>query len=544
MILLRNFLKKGDELLNIQRVIIIVQVIFFLGILRQIDLPGLYFDEAGVDYLATRFLNPSIDNPLWIFPTNWLPFLGTLYGGVPGAYVDVPIFGFFGTNIFTVRMSHALTGGLILFAIQVLIFKVSKKKYLTLMFGLLLATSPVYLTSFRSLAMACFFGLPFTILAFYLLYDINAKNSFFKRKLLLAGALTGFACYAYFVYFIFIPLIVFFLVLKTKEIKSIVIIFAGWVVGFLPYFLGIYLMFEKQGSLKSGLDWIRWAISVNKPIAGDPNPLNRIKFGLDQLGNALFNIQPEVMVLGKSIFAPSVSNLLILGLLIFTTLIPFLFLFISKISKSKNQYEIAPQDKVILLLPWIYLSLLSSIFGSRLAVWHILPTLPLLYVSLALASYQISRVLKSSKMMSAMIFGILLIIMPLNFVHQNLYFKELSRSGGVGMNSSSLNDLASEGLRNSNTSVYFFPDWGFWTSFATLTDNRVRYELNVTTEIIQARIAEDKNLSIVFWKSTDSQRYMELLQQAIPAGFNHQVKDYTDRNGNYVFREIIVSAKE
>ena len=112
------------------------------------------------------------------------------------------------------------------------------------------------------------------------------------------------------------------------------------------------------------------------------------------------------------------------------------------------------------------------------------------------------------------------------------------------MNSSSLNDLASEGLRNSNSTVYFFPDWGFWTSFATLTDNRVRYELNVTTEIIQARIAEDKNLSIVFWKSTDSQKYMELLQQAIPAGFNHQVKDYTDRNGNYVFREIIVSAKE
>jgi hypothetical protein len=127
-----------------------------------------------------------------------------------------------------------------------------------------------------------------------------------------------------------------------------------------------------------------------------------------------------------------------------------------------------------------------------------------------------------------------------NLTQQQIYFKELNRSGGIGMNSSALNDLAFEAVTKDETAVYFLPDWGFWTSFATLTGNKVKYELNVTPELIASHLGIGRDIRIVFWNKADEAKYLKLLQDV--AGDSHQtsVREFKDKLGGYSFTSILV----
>ena len=89
-----NFKNKLFNNLN-KLVIAVIQFIFWAGILRYIDLPGLYHDVVNPDYIAAHSLNDQFNNPGGALASKWFPMLGNIYHGVQNYYVDLPIFYFF-----------------------------------------------------------------------------------------------------------------------------------------------------------------------------------------------------------------------------------------------------------------------------------------------------------------------------------------------------------------------------------------------------------------------------------------------------------------
>ena len=143
-----NKLKSSPEI-KLQRVpnaadmvaILFVQAAFWIGILRHIELPGLYMDAVNPDYLAVQTLNPELSNPAWILPTAWFPILGNLYHGVQNYYLDLPLFWFFGSNIVTVRFSQALFGSIIVLLLYSVSIRATGNRLISFFASLALATN-------------------------------------------------------------------------------------------------------------------------------------------------------------------------------------------------------------------------------------------------------------------------------------------------------------------------------------------------------------------------------------------------------------------
>ena len=52
----------------------ILQLVYWIGILHAVELPGLYMDAVNPEYLAARTLNPEIKNPVFALPTAFFLF--------------------------------------------------------------------------------------------------------------------------------------------------------------------------------------------------------------------------------------------------------------------------------------------------------------------------------------------------------------------------------------------------------------------------------------------------------------------------------------
>jgi hypothetical protein len=61
--------------------------------------------------------------------------------------------------------------------------------------------------------------------------------------------------------------------------------------------------------------------------------------------------------------------------------------------------------------------------------------------------------------------------------------------------------------------AYLFPEWGFFTSFAFLTENRVRYSVDIAPRTIQL-LKQDgiTEFRLVYWDASEEGRYRRALQ--------------------------------
>ena len=53
-----------------------IQFVFWIGILRYIELPGLHHDAINPDYIAARTINDQLYSPGGALFTAWFPLLG------------------------------------------------------------------------------------------------------------------------------------------------------------------------------------------------------------------------------------------------------------------------------------------------------------------------------------------------------------------------------------------------------------------------------------------------------------------------------------
>ncbi len=489
-----------------------VQAAFWIGVLRHIELPGLYMDAANPDYLATQTLNPGLSNPAWTFPGAWFPILGNLYYGVQNYYLDLPIFWLFGSNIVALRLAHALFGSIIVLLLHFISIRATGNRYISFFAALALATDISFLASFRTQFSLLLESDAWLFGALLCLFPQNSGKEASGRMCLLSGVFFGLAVYGYFVFLFFLP--AFILLVDRSSCKatswiSVKYWIAGFSIGMLPYVFGYVSMIVALGGVSATISWVAGTVGALSPLSSKLSFVDSLEHVFRNTVYAINNAGNELMIFGKPNKAlwSSVKVFLIIG-----TMLLGIALAARLYWARKNSL-----GSWLVILPFSYL-VIAATLGNRLWVHHFSVLVPIAYLVCAVVVNLAFQAMEGRSLMTdffwrrklVIIFGSIFIFF--NFYQQQIFFSRLDRTGGVGVSSSALNVMAEEALSAQSNAVYFFPDWGFFMSFNLLTGNRIPYELELNPKLIEKHSAKNREIHVAFWKRSDSDRYASLLK--------------------------------
>lgn len=215
----------------------------FLTGVKQIELPGVYFDAVYPDYLGAIGAFPEHDNFTQITQHMGLPLLGNLYHGTITAGVQWLILKCVGrANVYTLRCVNlfyiAILGCIVFYVIR----KVSGKNIFSLVMAILCVTAEnIYVLS-RTQYYIMLPGCIFYFLSVFFLFDIvTFKNR--KANILTAGIFEGLAFYGYFSYLFMAPASLVVLWIKEKDknhVENSVIYIIGLLIGSIGYIWGYF----------------------------------------------------------------------------------------------------------------------------------------------------------------------------------------------------------------------------------------------------------------------------------------------------------------
>ena len=493
-------------------VLSVLLAIFWAGVLRHIELPGLYMDAVNPDYLAAHTLNPELNNPVWTIPTAWFPILGNLYHGVQTYYLALPIDAVFGMNIVSVRLGQALFGALIVALSFAIMIRTTGNRLLAFVAAAGLATDIAFISSFRTQNYIILAG-EVWLLASILCLLQPALDRRAAWRPFVSGVCFGLAAYGYFVFLFFGPAVIWLAgstaISKTK--RDIAIWIGGVAVGMLPYVAGYVSLIVALGSISDAVAWIQAALHNLSPFSSQLSLLGDVINAGHLSQIAMTNTSNELMLLGQRLQA-SWPNLR-LDCMLLVLLSGLAVALTSKRMSSRNR-----QTSVLLIaLPLVYI-LVALPLGARLWAHHFSVLVPLGYLSSAIAASELMAGKKHqlrdlSKAFGTVICMIGVIVLCLNVRQQNHFYSRLEETGGVGLTTNALTTLADEARPLKTTAVYVFPDWGFFMSFALLTNNQVPYALELSPNVISQYRQTANEVRVALWKESDVQRYSALLDQ-------------------------------
>jgi hypothetical protein len=119
------------------------------------------------------------------------------------------------------------------------------------------------------------------------------------------------------------------------------------------------------------------------------------------------------------------------------------------------------------------------------------------------------------------------------------FHEELSITKGSGKSTIHINLMAQDALHAKKNSVYFFPEWGFWTSFQTLTGNRVQYEIDTNEVTIEKHLAQKRQLHICTWDLERAREFESLVEEKFPKTTIRWVSR-ENSDGSVAFYEMVV----
>jgi hypothetical protein len=514
-------------------------LLFLLCSLRNIALPGLYMDEVNPDYLAARALHPGLHNPVYELPTLFFNLLGNYYHGVQNYYVAIPVLAFLGSSVTSIRLAQALFGVIIVAASTAIVSRLTRSGALALACGLAIATDMAFIGSFRDQNYIVLGGFAWLTVALLILLPETPTGTshagISNRRVFWSGLFCGLAAYGYFVQLFFYPAM---LVITLKQAASRKPALAFWcvgvAVGLVPYMLGYLSMYLAVGGFQELMQTIHRGLNTLQPLHGSGSPLKNLSIVFGFANLAVTNHENEMMTLGASlhsawgsakIYLLVVSALAMLGAL--------------AVSMYRRRHD--NLDLMMVLLPLSYVAV-ASVFGRRLGAHHFALLTPLTYILLALVLGRIvSALAKTGRhpLRKMLILGLAVLALGGNFFQQQQYFNELERTGGVGRSSNALTTMAEQALDTGQQAVYAFPEWGFFMSFALLTENRVPYLLDISPASIAAAHAANPNrpeIRLVYWNDKDRHAYTG----ALAAAGVHTVgeTDFMQRDGKQVFHML------
>lgn len=520
----------------------VIQLCFWFGVLRYIELPGIYMDAVNPEYVAAYILNPKLANPLFLLPTISIPLLGNLYHGVQNLYISLPFFALLGLNVVALRLSQALFGAGILVLAYWLVRQITGVRLAALVAALGLATDIAFIASFRTQYHIILAGSFWLLLALYF-WLLSCQRDASRSHVLVfsSGAAFGLAVYAYFVYLFFVPALMWMLrdgSPSSQRWRMLRIWCCGFVVGMLPYVLGYLSLILALGGPLSALEWIRQSILGLAPLssklgfwAGIENSWRNVHYAINDVGN-------ELMIFGAAEtpwWAEAKFILLLAGVLVVIT--------VDRFSRSKSMNSVrrplagqsASNSSQFAWLPLSYLAF-TFLLGNRLWVHHFSVLLPLFYILFFLA---IALLLRARWLRVLPLVAVLWLAG--NFHQQSGFFSRLEYSGGVGKMSDAINRMAEDARLAPNHVVYVFPEWGFFMPFALLTANQRPYEVGLSDAALQLHRQQGHEIRVAYWSREDDAKYQRLIEaqglQVI------EIKDCLQRDRQPAFRLLRAAAR-
>ena len=517
--------------------VLVVQAAFWIGVLRHIELPGLYMDAVNPDYLAAQTLNPGLPNPFWTLPTVWFPILGNLYHGVQNYYLDLPIFWFLGTNIVALRLAQASFGSIIVLLLYFVSIRATGNRLISFFAALALATDIAFLASFRTQFFIILGGEAWLFAALLCLFLRNPTNGVSGRRYLLSGAFFGLAVYGYFVFLFFLPAFILLVSLSHRANSWIGVKYwiAGFCIGMFPYVIGYVSVILALGGVSQTIEWLTKAVTGIAPLSSKLSYIDSFEITLRNAKLALNNIGNEMMIFGgeyNDVYWTSVK-------IAFFLIVILLGIALAARRQRVSDLRENPLGLWLFILPISYV-IIAATLGDRLWVHHFSVLVPMAYLVSAVGINLVCQAMQGWNYKTVflwqrkliIIFGSLFIFF--NFYQQQVFFSRLDKTGGAGKASSALTVMAEDALSAQSNAVYFFPDWGFFMSFNLLTGNRIPYVLELNPELVEKYSAQNREIHVAFWNRSDSDKYAGLLKSA------HSNKDvlfqtYYQRDGNPSF---------
>ncbi|MCP3728753.1 glycosyltransferase family 39 protein [Paraburkholderia sp. CNPSo 3272] len=493
-------------------VLSILLAIFWVGVLRHIQVPGLYMDAVNPDYLAARTLEPEIHNPAWIIPTKWFPILGNLYHGVQTYYLAIPIDAVFGMNIVSVRLGQALFGAVIVALSFAIVIRITGNRLLAFVAAAGLATDIAFIASFRTQNYIILAGEVWLFFSILCLLKPGLGRSTAWRPFL-SGVCFGLAAYGYFVFLFFGPAMLWLAgsTATGKSKRDLAIWIGGVVVGMLPYVAGYASLIVALGGVPNAIAWVQAALHNLSPFSSQLSIWGDVINAGRLSQYAMTNTSNELMLLGGGLHA-TWPNLRLAGMIVVLLCGLATALTFERASGASRQ-----TSALLIALPIVYIFAASPL-GTRLWAHHFSVLIPLGYLSGAIAANALmSRkndgLQKLAKVTSKVVYAVGIVVLCLNVRQQNHFYSQLEETGGVGMATSALTSLANEARPLKTSVVYVFPDWGFFMSFALLTNNQVPYALELSPYVISQYRQTANEIRVAFWKEVDVQKYSALLSQ-------------------------------
>lgn len=509
-----------------------VWAVYWLGVLRHVDLPGLYMDAINPDYLATRLLHPELANPVWVLPFKGLPLLGNLYHGLQNLYLGLPFYWLWGTSLISARLVHGLIGAAIVTLVWCITARVSRSRLLATCAAIALASDIALIASFRTQNYIILTGMAWLLGSLLALLPpgLSVPSA---RRLWLSGGLAGMAVYGYFVLGFFLPAILLWLFLRTpKEYRLVAALrwCMGVAIGMIGYWLGYLSMAIALGGPAALLDFVTNSSQSLAPFSSTLSLLGGYAHAIEMVRLALGNGGNERMMFDTGLMP---STWLWVKLAVLPLALGGLLITAIRARRSADPAFVGRACAYGLLaaMPLSYL-VFGGVLGQRLWVHHYAVLVPLFYLLAGLAlAVLLDRFPHRAR---TWVLGISVVtLLLLNGVHQNRFFTELERTGGAARTSQALTQLAKDALASPLKTAYVFPDWGFFMPFAFETGNRVSYRLELSPEVIAALRPGHAQVALAFWDPkalVDYERRLQDLGLKQP-----QLKTYSRRDGSPAF---------
>ncbi|MGE7138659.1 hypothetical protein ACQKIE_13620 [Luteibacter sp. NPDC031894] len=481
---------------------------FLALVLLHADLPGIYMDAANPDFLAARWLHHG-HNPGAGIPSKIFPILGSFYHGMQNAYLGLPFFAVAGFSVTSLRLEQAVFGAILLLALYHLTRRLTSSRGLAVAVGVGLATELAFTASFRTQFYIVLGGAAWFILSMLLALPAEPDSRVVRRRAFWSGVCFGLASYGYFVLSFFAPAMALLVAcwIPRRDWGRWV---AGAVVGVSPFLLGFLSLLAKKHGLEPTLEFVRGMLGQLKPFEASGASGNNLVYAWDMIGLATSDLANEGMIFGQRVsglwgaskawwLAASVLGLLMIGVV-----------------RALRHQPRATTVMLPALMPLSFLAV-ASLFGHRLGAHHFSVLLPFVYLLPALLLAQAAAMLRGSspRVRVAALVMLTLGVVGGNLVQQAHFHGWLVKTGGRGHSSDALTTLAVEARSVPTHVAYLFPEWGFFTSFAFLTGNRVRYSVDIEPGTIE-HLKKDgiTEFRLVYWDAGDEGRYRRALQNS------------------------------
>jgi hypothetical protein len=473
--------------------IFIPLLLLLQGSVADINLPGLYMDAVNPDYIIVRLLNWNPHIFAWVLPGtcifNIFPTIQLYYGSLP-YYIGMPVYILLGTGVTAVRIANFIFAALVLSSAAVFL-QAFRVRPLIAGFALAaLALDPGFLFSFRTQFYITL--LPIALVLVSVSCVENGGVSLPRRMSAVAGLLIGLSIYGYFIYLFLAPAAAAHLwrnVRPSADRRSqLACWFAGFALGVSPYPLGFALMFFATGGLQGFERFLTDSLQNLSVESSKLSPWQSLQYFVRHVDGMTRFDGPSQMMLKES-YLPFFKNTKH-GLLL---IIPIIYL-IASFFFGRDRAGIR-----LISMFFLGMAFLFVIFGDRLWAHHVALTLPLLYLSLALAIEYLGKARPFVGRATWALTLPLLILAIGNAIDRQRLMLDLERTGGVGLASDAIERFAQDSLSNPDPTFAFFPDWGIFMPFEMVTGGRISLVADFSPDAARRKLCQgsDALLAIV-----------------------------------------------